>query len=177
MVLPSPTLLDATGHLSASAALPAPVRGYLVFGQAAPAPFEVGTLRGYASRFLAARVGLSAEKKGPPPLHDLAFVLVHREPLKGTVPVEVRPAQDADRELAKSAEAGRGGGLEGLAARCPWVFVVHEDPENPWPALLVACLLAGTSLGPIVSLDGATIFGVKTGRERLEEALSREPPA
>ncbi len=170
--LPTPSLLDAQGFLATGHDVPKPERGFVVFGQASPPPFEVHTLRSYASRFLGAKVGLSAEKLGMAPARDLAFFLVLRESLKGTVPVEAREACDADRVLARSAEGGRGGGLADLAARCPRVFVVHEDPDDPAPGLLVACLLAGTSLGPIVALDGTAIFGVKTGRERLEKATA-----
>ncbi len=174
MAQPDPTLLDATGCLAAGARVMAPSSGYLVFGQQAPAPFDLAVLRGYAARFLDAKVGLSADKVGPAPAHDLAFVMVHHGGRSAQVAVECRGATATDRALAWRAERDSGtAGLACLAERCPRVFVLHaERPEEP-ACLLVACLLAGTSLGPAVDLDGTSIFGVKSGRERLARALTR----
>ena len=164
----SSNFLDGHGVLAEGARLPSPAAGYLVFGQASPPPFDLDVLRAYATRFFSSQIGLSAEKTGTRPEHDLAFVLVHREGEKGTVPVEARAATDDDRALAVRAEGAEPAGLGLLAARCPRVFVVHADSAHDRPALLVASILAGTSLGPIVSLDGKEIFGVKSARARLE---------
>jgi len=164
---PSPDLLDARGVLREGAEVPPAADGFLVLGQATPPPFDIATLRAYASRFLGAKLGLSAEKRGEAPAHDLAFVLVHHEGVAATVAVEARASTEADRALARRAEGGARAGLGDLAARCPRAFVVHAAPGEARAALLVACVLAGTSLGPIVHLDGSAIYGVKSARERL----------
>ncbi len=171
-MLPDPSLLDPAGCLTAGASLPAPAAGYVVLGQESPPPFSLAALRSYAARFLDAKVGLSAEKRGTPPEHDLAFVLVHHAGVTGTVAVEARRVTPGDIALVARAEAAcPSGGLAALAARCTRVFVVHAaSPDDP-AALLVACLLGGTSLGPIVDLTEPRIFGVKSGRERLARAL------
>ena len=151
-----------------------------MFGQESPFPFELGTLRAYASQFLDAKVGFSAEKRGPPRPNDLALVLVHHARFNATVTVFSRPATDSDRALAERAEVlAGGGGLAALAARCPRVFEVHggASDADDLASLLVACVLAGTSLGPIVTPDGASIFGVKSGRARLDTLLTRDGAA
>jgi len=170
--LPDPSLLDPAGCLAAGVTLAAPIAGYLVFGQETPSPFSLAALRPYAARFLDAKVGLSAEKRGPPPEHDLAFVLVHHADVTGTVAVEARRVTASDGALVARAESLRpSGGLAALAQRCTRVFLVHAgSPDDP-AALLVACLLAGTSLGPVVDLAEPRLFGVKSGRERLARAL------
>ncbi|HQY62485.1 MAG: hypothetical protein IPF92_03700 [Myxococcales bacterium] len=174
MALPDPSLLDPTGCLIAGAALPTPAAGYLVFGQETPAPFSLAVLRPYAARFLDAKVGLSAEKRRQPPEHDLAFILVHHADVKGTVAVEARRLTDSDHALVARAEAAHpSGGLAELAQRCTRVFVVHAGAPDDATALLVACLLSGTSLGPSTDLTAPRLFGVKSGRERLARAVAR----
>jgi hypothetical protein len=175
-------LLDADGRLrrDVNVTLPELEHGYLVFGQESPFPFELGTLRAYASRFLEAKVGFSVEKKGPPRVNDLALVLVHHARFDATVTVVCRAAIREDLELAERAEAlAGGGGLASLAARCPRVFEVHGGASGAEEraSLLVACLLAGTSLGPVLTPDGASIFGVKSGRARLEAWLTQDGAA
>ncbi|HRH01077.1 MAG TPA: hypothetical protein PLR99_32785, partial [Polyangiaceae bacterium] len=172
MPLPDPSLLDPAGCLAAGVTLAAPIAGYLVFGQETPSPFSLAALRPYAARFLDAKVGLSAEKRGPPPEHDLAFVLVHHADVTGTVAVEARRVTASDGALVARAESLRpSGGLAALAQRCTRVFLVHAgSPDDP-AALLVACLLAGTSLGPVVDLAEPRLFGVKSGRERLARGV------
>jgi hypothetical protein len=170
------SLLDADGRLRIDVEVPFPklTRGYLVFGQESPFPFELGTLRAYASRFLDAKVGFSKEKKGPPRSNDLALVLVHHAHFNTTVPVLCRASTPGDLALAECAEAlAGGGGLAALAARCPRIFEVHggADVAEERASLLVACLLAGTSLGPVVTPAGTSLFGVKSGRARLEAML------
>lgn len=165
-------MLDPSGCLRPGVLLDPPSAGYVVFGQEAPAPFSLATLRAYAASFLDAKVGLSVEKRGEPPAHDLAFVMVHRADLTGVVAVEARRVTEPDRALVARAESARpSGGLAELARRCTRVFVVHAAAPHDPPALLVACLLAGTSLGPIVDLVEPLLFGVKSGRERLARAL------
>jgi len=169
-------LLDATGHLAVGAHVPSPERGYWVFGQEKPLPFDLPTLRAYASRFFDTKLGFSVEKVGVAPTHDLTFVMVHRAEVSGTVPVEVRPASAEDHERAfaveRSLEGGHGGGLATLAARCPRIFVVHEPEGLAIPALLVTCILSGTSLGPALTIDGSALFGVRSGRARLDALLA-----
>lgn len=182
MDLDPASLLDADGHLRTDleVSLPKLEHGYLVFGQESPFPFELGTMRAYASRFLDAKVGFSAEKKGPPRPNDLAFVLVHHARFNATVVVVSRPATAGDRALAERAESlAGGGGLASLAARCPRVFEVHggASADDDRASLLVACLLAGTSLGPVITPEGTSIFGVKSGRLRLEACLTQDGAA
>lgn len=170
-------LLDATGHLAVGAHVPSPERGYWVFGQERPPPFDLAALRAYASRFFDTKLGFSVEKKGDAPSHDLTFVMVHHDHASGTVPVEVRPASAEDHERAfaveRSLAGDHGGGLATLAARCPRLFVVHEPEGLAIPALLVTCILSGTSLGPALAIDGSALFGVRSGRARLEALLAQ----
>ncbi len=79
--------------------------------------------------------------------------------------------EDADLEAAQAAEA-RGGytGMSLLASRCPSVWLVELAPVGAADddgALLVAAILASVVLGPILSPDGAELFGVKTARAKL----------
>lgn len=175
-------LFDADGRLRSDVNAPLPKldHGYLVFGQESPFPFELGTLRAYASRFLDAKVGFSMEKKGPPRTNDLASILVHHARFHATVTVLCRATTSDDRALAERAETlAGGGGLAALAARCPRIFEVHggANVDDDRASLLVACLLAGTSLGPVVTPDGTSLFGVKSGRARLESWLTQDGAA
>ncbi len=78
-----------------------------------------------------------------------------------------RSAGEPDWAEAEAAEArSRAGGMGTLARRCRTTVEVTAG-ESPRAALLVAAIVAAVELGPIVSDDGAEIFGVKTARARL----------
>jgi hypothetical protein len=82
-----------------------------------------------------------------------------------------RDATAEDYALADEGErrAG-GGGLAGLARRCPSVWLVERTSRDDRLALGLAMILASVHLGPIVDPDGPDLFGVKTARGKLDAA-------
>jgi hypothetical protein len=72
--------------------------------------------------------------------------------------------------LAEAAEAAQGGGLGLLARRCPVVWIVERAAERDSAALLLAAILAGILLGPILDARVPELLGVKTARARLAAA-------
>jgi hypothetical protein len=142
-------------------------RALLVFSQRGAEP-EVDAWDAYGARFLDCRLG-----PAEPPVRTAAGVALHLVVTASTaspaiVSLEGRAREDADLRLADLAEkrAG-GGGLALLARRCPTVWLV-ERAEDDAAALRLAAVLAGVLLGPIVDVESAEIYGVKTARLRLQ---------
>ncbi|HEY6464317.1 MAG TPA: hypothetical protein VIY73_29315 [Polyangiaceae bacterium] len=105
---------------------------------------------------------------------------------EGTVRVEPKGEAQGDRVVTwRDAEAGDyalaeegerragGGGLAGLARRCPAVWVVERTSRDDRLALRLAMILASVHLGPIVDPDGPELFGVKTARAKLDAELAQ----
>jgi hypothetical protein len=101
-------------------------------------------------------------------------VLSARYPGSGSFRVEARPTNHEDRVAAEAAEArGRAGGMAGLAARCPAVWVVTSEGDVSGSAeLQLLALLASVALGPVLPPDASTLYGVRGAMERAERAAS-----
>lgn len=83
----------------------------------------------------------------------------------------------ANLQLADEAEArAGGGGLAGLARRCPTVWCLARDGAEDPAALRIAAILASVLLGPVLDPAVPELFGVKTARERLEAAAASVAP-
>jgi hypothetical protein len=101
-----------------------------------------------------------------------------------TFSLQTRPTTAADVADAEVAERrGRAGGMALLAAKCGelWLVEVSDEDatkveERPTWWLLLA-LLASVSLGPVLPSDGSTLLGVRSARERAEQAERRAEPS
>jgi hypothetical protein len=138
----------------------------LVFAQHAQPSLDVPAWDAHAQRFFATRVTLAR-------VEGQAELVVAVAPATGMakerrVTARVRTAQDL--AMADAAEAKQGGGLGGLAHRCPTVWTVACEGDDDTAALLLAAILASVGLGPVVDPAGPEIFGVKTARAKLERA-------
>ncbi len=78
-----------------------------------------------------------------------------------------RPRDAVDLALAEAADKGRSG-LALLARRCGFVWLVERVAEPDALALRMAVVLASVMLGPILDVRVPELFGVKTGRAKLE---------
>ena len=138
----------------------------LVFSQLAAPSLDVPAWDAHARRFFATRVTLAS-------VHGPSEATVRVTPERGT-PAERRVTARArtadDLALADAAEARQGGGLGGLAHRCPTVWTVACQGDDDAAALRLVAILAGVGLGPVVDPAGPEIFGVKTARAKLERA-------
>jgi hypothetical protein len=171
-------LLDANGILRGDRVENAPAadRAFRVFSQRADARIDVVEWRGHAERTLDVRLGLTIDKRypSPPPREDAARVVV------APLPTAVRPVRGAagtracwgrpctPPDVSAAHDAGvAGAGLADLAARCPTIWLVEIDGDDDPVALRIAAIFAFVTLGPILSPDGARLFGPRTARERL----------
>jgi hypothetical protein len=176
-------LLDARGVLRPGAprALE-PVRSssLLVFGQRRDATLDLGALRAQASRFFRAKIGLTVDKRygADPPETDAARVVLASDDglTSGTRFVYGRRADSSDLAAAEQAERTQGTyGMALLAARCPTAWLIPTIGEDDRVALTIAAIFASVLLGPILAPDGASLFGVRTARERLERPPGGQP--
>ena len=159
---------------------PTRAAAFLVFAQRSDSQADVEGWNAHASRFFRTRIGRAEDHR------DVAV-----EPVPGRSPGESRveavrvvitpegqppairslfgrPRDAEDLALAEAADARAGGtGLALLARRCPAVWLVEREADPDAPALLLAAILAGSMLGPILDVRSADLFGVKTARERL----------
>lgn len=132
-----------------------------------------------ATRFFGARLALAHPKtypSGTTPLADGAWVDV--APSKGGTPTRVElvtlPIDRAPLVLARSrlaAQAIGGAGFDVLVERTRRAWQVRAEPisgADDRAPLVLAAVLASVLLAPIVPPGGATIFGVKGARERLD---------
>ncbi len=140
----------------------------LVFAQQPGPSLDVEAWDAHARRFFATRVTLVS-------VRGQAEALVRVAPETGA-PAERRVLARArtaeDLAMADAAEARQGGGLGGLAHRCPTVWSIACEAEDDRAALRLAAILAGVGLGPVLDPRGPEIFGVKTARAKLERASS-----
>lgn len=167
-------LVDARGVLLAGA-LDAPKRteSFTVFAQRNDAILEANLWERHASQFFSTKVGLTIEKKYgdiAPPIVDAARVVVAPpEVPPGTRFCYARPREDDDFDAADAADARAGStGLDLLAKRCGYVWLVAAEGEDDRLAMLLAAIIASVVLGPILSPDQQTLFGVRTARSKLE---------
>jgi hypothetical protein len=172
---PPPLPLDAAGLLPESAwdALQ-PARSYLVFAQLRDASLDASGWARHAKQFFRAELQLTRPKAygESPPKKDAAHLLLTRPPLPNALrSVFLRPRTEEDLACAESAQGG--GGLALLAKRCTMVVLVGlpEGADEDEPTLFVAAVIAGVVLGPILSPDRGSIYGVKTARGMLERMV------
>jgi hypothetical protein len=131
----------------------------LVFSQRPETTLDVGACDAHAQRFFGVALEGTASE---------GLVVSAPGGAKSLRTVRGRVATAADLALAVAAEELRGGGgLAGLARRCPTIWEVHLASETDVEALRIAAILASVLLGPIVDRRGPEIFGVKTAREKL----------
>jgi hypothetical protein len=138
----------------------------LVFAQSVSPSLDVGAWDALARRFFAARVTLVS-------VEGQAEARVRVAPDGGAgqerrVTARARTAEDL--AMADAAEATHGGGLGGLAHRCPSVWSIACEGETDTTALLLAAILASVGLGPVLDPRRPELFGVKTARAKLERA-------
>jgi hypothetical protein len=140
---------------------PAPSLVLLVFAQPGHVRVDVDAWSAHAARFFATRLGLASEEH--------SFVVApdgHPPGIRAALP---RPSTTADFSAADAAEArARGAGLALLARRCKTVWVVARESPSDALALRLAVILASVFLGPILDPASAEIYGVKTGRAKVE---------
>lgn len=83
--------------------------------------------------------------------------------------LHLAPRTPEDLAVAERvAAATGGGGLDLLAARCPFVWRIEAQGDDDRASLLLAAVIASVALGPILSPSRCSLFGVRTARERLE---------
>ena len=169
-------LLNPQGLLREGALRP-PARSaaFTVFSQAPSPVLDVGALKNQATRFFAAKLGLTVTKKYGSflPDTDAARVVVATDDgtASGTRLCFGRRASDADLSAAELADGGSTG-MALLAQRCPTVWMVVLESDDDRVALTIATIFASVMLGPILSPDGAELFGVRTARMKLEGRTS-----
>ncbi|MFO0738986.1 MAG: hypothetical protein U0270_24030 [Labilithrix sp.] len=171
-------LLDDRGILR-DGAMRAPARtaAFTVFSQAPSPVLDVGALKRQATRFFAAKVGLTTDKRYDHrlPATDAARVVIATNDgsTSGTRLCFGRRSEDADLAAAEEAERQAGtSGMSLLAQRCPSLWMVVFESEDDRVALTIAALFASVMLGPIVGPKGDEIFGVRTARMKLEGRAS-----
>src|SRR5690606_36873356 len=126
---------------------PDPSAAYTVFAQRGDAALELASIKAQASRFFAARLGLTVDKRigAPPPAVDAARVVVATDDgaTSGTHLCFGRPATALDHAAAGAAERAQGtSGLSLLAQRCRTVWLVTLEVDDDRPSLLIAAVLA-----------------------------------
>jgi hypothetical protein len=136
---------------------------FLVFAQSADANIDVDGWNAQAVRFFATRIGLAEDRASTP----VALVIAPDGEAPGVRRVRARLRDADDLALAETADAA-GTGLALLARRCGGVWLVERATEPDRLALRLAIVLASVMLGPILDARGPELFGVKTGRAKLE---------
>lgn len=172
--------LDARGVLAPGALEPPPRTDALcVFAQRSDARFEIDAWSQQAARFFGARVGLTIDKRydpAAPPERDAARVVVAPDGAPpGTRFCFARAREPDDLGAAEAADIRAGSpGMALLARRCGYVWLVVAESDQDPLALRLAAIVSSVVLGPILSRDGAQLFGVRTARAKLE-ALGDAP--
>lgn len=166
-------LLDERGTLR-PAALAAPDRSacFAVFSQDRDARLALRSIQQSATRFFGAKIGVTVDKSYDGALHvDAARFVVAADDHEsnGTRLGFARPVEAADLTAAEEAERRAGTyGLSALARRCPMLWLVVPETNDDRAGLLLATIFATVMLGPILPPGGQEIFGVRTGRLKLE---------
>jgi hypothetical protein len=93
----------------------------------------------------------------------------------GKYRVTVRPVTEIDLGRAREAALrGRAAGMDDLAARCGFVWLVEPVGAPPeWLTWECCALLAFVALGPILPPDGSSLLGVRSARERAARISPR----
>jgi hypothetical protein len=135
----------------------------LVFSQAAGADIDVDAWNAQAVRFFDCRIGLAESSPSP----SVALVVAPNGEAPGIRRLRARPRDAEDLRTAEAADPGASG-LALLAKRCHLVWMVERDDDDDRLALRLAIILASLFLGPVLDTRGPHLFGVKTGRAKLE---------
>jgi hypothetical protein len=141
---------------------------FVVFAQNTGATIAIDAWDAQAARFFATRLGLAESRASNP----AGLVIAPDGEAPGIRRLFVRPRDPEDLALAEAADTG-GSGLALLARRCNAVWLVERLAEPDTLALRLAIVLASVMLGPILDVRGPELFGVKTGRAKLESVTPR----
>jgi hypothetical protein len=141
---------------------------FIVFAQVAGTRVDVAAWNDHAARFFRTRIGLADDRESTP----VAVVVAPDGEVPGIRRVIARPREEGDLILAEAADEAMTG-LALLARRCNSVWLVERVDEPDGLALRLAVILASVMLGPVLDVRGPEIFGVKTGRAKLER-LTRD---
>lgn len=167
-------LLDTRGILKRGALAP-PTRSaaFTVFAQRGDAALDVRALKIQATRFFAAKLGLTVDKTYAleNPETDAARIVIATDDgaVAGTRLCFGRPADIVDYDAAEAAERAQDtSGMALLARRCPTVWLVACESNEDRVALSIAAILASSMLGPILPPEGNELYGVRTARLKLE---------
>lgn len=167
-------LLDARGVLRPGALAP-PHRGaaFTVFAQRDHAALDLPALKSQATRFFAAKLGLTVDKRygDALPEADAARLVLATDDgaASGTRLCYGRRTDPTDHAAADDAERMQGTtGMALLAQRCGAVWLVTRESDDDRVALTIAAILSSALLGPILTPEGDELFGVRTARMKLE---------
>ena len=135
---------------------------YTVFAQQTGARLDVAAWHRHAQSFFDASValGLAGEPR-------VAFWRQGEQKVERSVIVRARTAGDLEAAVAAERTSG-GAGLSLLAKRCPMVVVIETETHPDSAALLLAAIIAGAALGPILTPSLSHIWGAMTARQRWE---------
>jgi hypothetical protein len=136
---------------------------FVVFAQSPGANIEVDAWDAQAARFFATRIGLAESRASSP----TSLVIAPDGEVPGIRRLFARPRDAVDLALAEAADTEKSG-LSLLARRCGFVWLVERATESDALALRMAIVLASVMLGPILDVRAPELFGVKTGRAKLE---------
>jgi hypothetical protein len=143
---------------------------FRVFAQQEAPHLDVAALTHQARRFFEATVDVA-----PGGAVELPYTIATRLSVvadaggRGARRCVARVADVQDWAAAEQAEARAGyTGLSLLARRCASVWIVEAEAEEDLVALRIAAVLASLLLGPILAPRGASLFGVRTARAKLE---------
>jgi hypothetical protein len=149
-----------------------------VFSQLPDLVAALPQIMAHARRFFAAEVEVLGAAPPERPEPASSFVLLRLDKARyagsGTFRITSRPATEADRADADRAEVlGRATGMAQLARRCPNLWTLEPEGEATGAAeLQLSGLLASVALGPVLPIDGSTLYGVRGAMERAEKAAT-----
>lgn len=146
----------------------------VVFAQSPGARLDPDALRAFAARHLSAE-SLDVRAVAPAaPGDDPGFSIRLVHAVLGTVEVtlETRLATEGDRARASRAEQASGqAGLSKLAERCPRVWIVRGEVSEAPRVWLLAALLTGSLLGPVLDGRDPWIGGYRSAYARFQALL------
>jgi hypothetical protein len=127
----------------------------------------------FAERFCDAKLGITHDKHYGARIvtRDACRIVIAADDVRGTRLVVGREATEADGAAAEVAELRvKYTGLSTLARRCKTLWVVECDGAGEGAdraALVIAAVLAGTELGPILYPEDSELVGFKTASSRF----------
>jgi hypothetical protein len=154
-------------------------QSYSLLAPEAAGRLDAARLEHQARRFFSCALSLSPAKRYPedgwPRCDAAVLTLGASDGSTGrvalvTLPLELAP--EARRAADQAAQRMGGAGMDTLVARAKRLWQLAATPldgDERMP-LLAAAVLASLLLGPVLPPDGASLFGVRGARERLERA-------